>query len=176
VVDVLEKQIDDLRDRLPGRAIRWVRAEGIHLTLKFLGDVPAEALPDIKAATESAASGCGHISLRAEGLGCFPNAKRPRVVWVGLQGQLDTLHSLRDQVERHVSPLGYPTEKRPFNPHLTLGRVKSSNAREVSAIGQAVEKTSAGELARWTAQSLSIVQSTLRPEGAIYTTLATYNL
>jgi 2'-5' RNA ligase len=172
----LEKQVDDLRAYLPGRAIRWVRAEGIHLTLKFLGDVPSDALPDIKAATESAASGCGHISLRAEGLGCFPDTKRPRVVWLGLKGQLDTLQSLRDQVEARISPLGYPTEKRPFSPHLTLGRLKSSTPREVSAIGKAVEGASLGEVARWTAQTVSIMQSTLRPDGAIYTALAKYSL
>ena len=168
--------MDDLRPTMPGRAVRWVRPEGIHLTLKFLGDVSSDALPDIKAATENATAGIGSISLRAEGLGCFPNMKRPRVLWIGLKGQLDALRSLRDQVEEQVSPLGYPTEKRPFNPHLTLGRVKSSNIREVSAIGKAVEATTIGEVAGWTAKSVSIMQSTLRPDGAIYAALETYNL
>jgi 2'-5' RNA ligase len=98
------------------------------------------------------------------------------VVWLGLKGQLDTLQSLRDQVEARISPLGYPTEKRPFSPHLTLGRLKSSTPREVSAIGKAVEGASLGEVARWTAQTVSIMQSTLRPDGAIYTALAKYSL
>lgn len=176
VTAALEKQIDGLRGRLPGRAIRWVRAQGIHLTLKFLGDVPPEALDDIRAATETAVSNTGSFELRAVGLGCFPNARRPRVVWIGLDGQQDALHNLRDRIEANVSPLGFPTEKRPFNPHLTLGRVKSSNAGEVSTVGRVIEGASIGELARWTAESVSIIQSTLKPEGAVYTALATYDL
>ena len=146
------------------------------MTLKFLGDVPSAALDDIRSATEAAVIGTGPFDMRAVGLGCFPNARRPRVIWIGLDGQQDALHSLRDRIEASVSPLGFPTEKRPFNPHLTLGRVKSSNAGEVSTVGRVIEGASASELARWTAQTVSIIQSTLKPDGAVYTALATYDL
>jgi 2'-5' RNA ligase len=176
MIAALEKQIDDLRAQLPGRAIRWVHAQGIHLTLKFLGDVAPEALADIRAATEAAVIDSGPFDLRAVGLGCFPNNQRPRVIWVGLDGQQDALHRLRDAIEARVSPLGFPTEKRAFNPHLTLGRVKSAKAGELSAVARVIEGVSANELARWTAQTVSIIQSTLKPDGAVYTALAKYDL
>ena len=161
-----------LEKQIPPGSVRWTRAEGIHLTLKFLGDVPTAQQRDIE---QGMAQASGHhpFTLNAGGLGCFPNFKRPRVVWVGLGGQMDALHALRDTVERAIAPLGYPTEKRRFNPHLTLGRVKKHASKaDVVDLGQRLEATEVDALGQNTVTGISLIRSQLRPSGAVYTQLS----
>ena len=100
---------DDLRRAAPPRSVRLVRAEGIHLTLKFLGDTPAGRLRQIKRALSAAAAELAPFSFTVEGLGCYPNARRPRVIWVGVKEQTGTMRALWQAVEAHVAPLGWPT-------------------------------------------------------------------
>ena len=166
----IERLQDGLVRTMPGDAVRWVRPEGIHLTLKFLGDVPREQIDGIQAALGEAVRGHPPFALRAEGLGAFPNTRRPRVVWVGVEGDVRRLKELRNDVEEHVAPLGYPTEDRSFTPHLTLGRVqRDASRRELDAIGMAVETNTVGELARWQVDAVSLMRSELKPTGAVYT-------
>lgn len=176
VLDALEAQQARLQEDAAGRAVRWVRPEGIHLTLKFLGELPASRQADIIRAVEAAADGHGPLVLEAAGLGCFPNASRPRVVWAGLAGDLAGLEALQGSVERALGPLGFPPEKRGFSPHLTLGRVRrEASPSEARALGGLVTRCAAdlGEapLARWTAESVSLVRSELDRAGARYTRL-----
>jgi len=161
---------DDFNAKAPRRALRPTNSEGIHLTLKFLGDAPAEQIDAIRAALAEAARATGPFELAVEGMGCFPNTRAPRVVWLGVGGDLRALKHLRGDVERQISPLGYPTEQRPFNPHLTLARVQGHAAREeVTRIGELVARLDVGEIARWRAQSVSLMRSQLQRGGAIYT-------
>jgi 2'-5' RNA ligase len=97
--------------------VRWVDPESAHLTLKFLGPTAEESVPRIGEALERAARGVGRLRLGTADIGRFPGA-----LWLGLDGDLDRLAALRDAVEREVAPLGWPTEARPFRPHLTLAR------------------------------------------------------
>lgn len=168
----MQVQIDALRDALPALAVTWVAAENVHLTLKFLGDVPLSKLDQVKEAAQKAAVGTVDFSLTAEGLGCFPTPRRPKVIWVGVNGEKNHLAALRDRIESHIAPLGYPTEDRPFSPHLTLGRVKATDGRTLGLIGDLVKRTQVGKIANWVCSGISVMQSTLKPTGAVYTPLA----
>ncbi len=177
VLEALETLQARLQADAAARAVRWVRPAGIHLTLKFLGEIPASRQADLIRAVEAAADGHAPLALQAAGLGCFPNAGRPRVVWAGLAGDLAGLEALQRGVERALGPLGFPPEKRPFSPHLTLGRVRrEAGPAEARALGALVMHHAAelGEspLARWTAAEVSLVRSELERSGARYTTLS----
>ena len=166
----------DLQDRLRGqvapRSIRWVRPEGIHLTLKFLGETRPDQLEEVKSALDRAVSGVSPFTFTVGGLGCFPNTRRPRVIWVGLYEPTGTLSRLRDAIESHVAPLGFPTEKRPFRPHLTLGRVQRyASKSEVREVGEVIAASEIGVLDEMRVGQVSYIKSDLRPGGAVYTTL-----
>jgi 2'-5' RNA ligase len=163
---------DRLRSQMPPRSVRWVRPSGIHLTLKFLGDTPRDQVAEVRAALDRAAGAITPFTLSVVDLGCFPNPRRPRIVWVGIREATGGLVQLRDAVERFVSPLGFPTERRSFHPHLTLGRVqRRATPAEVRRIGQTVTQTLVGEVDELAISGISYIQSELRPSGAVYTTL-----
>jgi len=174
--DELRHKLDELqarlRERLPARSVRWVRSDGIHLTLKFLGDTTPEQVELVKAALAEAAVEARPFTFTVGGLGCFPNTRAPRVVWVGLQEVTGELRRLRDAVETHVAPLGFPTERRAFSPHLTLGRVQRyASKSEVREIGDVVAATQLGTIDEMSVTAVSYIKSDLKPSGAVYTTL-----
>jgi 2'-5' RNA ligase len=163
---------DRLREQLAPGSVRWVRPEGIHLTLKFLGDTTTDKVEEVKAALTQAAGEVEPFTFTVSGLGCFPNARRPRVVWVGLHELTGSLVRLRDAVEAHVAPLGFPTENRPFRAHLTLGRVhRHASKSEVREIGEVVAASSTGTIDEMTVTSVFYIKSDLKPSGAVYTIL-----
>jgi len=169
---ILEDLQCRLREQVAPRSIRWVRPEGIHLTLKFLGETRTDQLSAVKAALDQAASGIRPFTFTAGGLGCFPNSRLPRVVWVGMYEPTGTLSRLQDAIETHVAPLGFPTEKRPFRPHLTLGRVqRHASKSEVREAGEVVAASEIGPLDEMRVERVSYIKSDLRPGGAVYTTL-----
>jgi RNA 2',3'-cyclic 3'-phosphodiesterase len=164
-----------LRHSVSPRAVRWVQPEGIHLTLKFLGDTPLDRIEGIKAALAGAAGQVAPFTVTLGGMGCFPDLRRPRVVWLGVHGPTGSLACLWQAVESRVAPLGFPTEKRPFSPHLTLGRVQSYvSGSELRDIGQVVAASAAdasGPLGEMAVTAVAYIKSDLRPTGAVYTTL-----
>ena len=177
IKDGLTELQERLKGKVPRGSVRWVRPEGIHLTLKFLGDVPADQIGEITRALEKSCQGFAPFSLSCGGLGCFPTLKRPRVVWVGIQEETGTLAQLQKAIEENVAPLGYPTEKRKFSPHLTLGRVQ----RRVSSgdrrrLGELVGASEIGMLGQMEVRSVNLIRSDLRPSGAVYTRLAEVEL
>src|SRR4051812_28775111 len=120
----------ELRDMMGGAAgaIRWARPEGIHLTLQFLGDVPSDSIPEIERALRNACAYATPFSLQVGGLGAFPNARRPRVIWVGLTGDtqaMAALNALQQAVTEQMATLGFKSDNS-FKPHLTLGRVREN--------------------------------------------------
>ncbi len=166
-----------LERQIPDRSVRWVRAEGIHLTLKFLGDTPTEKLPDIEQALAAVARHVPTSSFTVGELGCFPNPRRPRVVWVGVQEPTGRLAALQGAVEEVMTPLGYPPEGRGFTPHLTLGRVHRKASRsDVAQVGEAVVNTTVGTLAEVSVERFALIRSLLKPTGAEYTELAEFRL
>jgi 2'-5' RNA ligase len=149
-----------------------VRPEGVHLTLKFLGDTPLDKIDGVQAALAQAASQVEPFTFYVSGLGCFPTSRRPRVVWVGLQEPTGRLARLRDLIEECVAPVGFPTERRSFHPHLTLGRVQRyATKSEVREIGEVVATSITGPVDEVVVNSVAYIKSDLRPSGAVYTTL-----
>jgi 2'-5' RNA ligase len=177
IKDGLTKLQERLKGKVPRGSARWVRPKGIHLTLKFLGDVPADQIGEITGALERSCQGFAPFSLSCGGLGCFPNLKRPRVVWVGIQEETGTLAQLKKAIEENVAPLGYPTEKRKFSPHLTLGRVqKRASSGDRRRLGELVGASEIGILGQMEVRSVNLIRSDLRPSGAVYTRLAEVEL
>ena len=167
----LKKVQRQLQARLPVGIVRWNIPEQLHLTLKFLGGIPGERVTDLAAALDRAGAGIAPFQLALAGVGCFPNAKNPRVIWVGIDGELHSLRKLQTQIEHETQHCGDHTEERSFRPHLTIGRVKALG-KGAGKTGELVERTFIPKLGDWTVRQLHLVQSELRPEGARYTTLA----
>lgn len=166
-----------LEQQIPPRSVRWVRGEGIHLTLKFLGDTSTEKVPDIKQALAAVARHAPVCSFSVEGLGCFPNSRRPRVVWVGVKEPTGWLEVLQDAIEEAMTHFGYSRERRAFKPHLTLGRVHRRASRSDAAqVGGVVAGTTVGLLAEVPVDQFALIRSVLKPTGAEYTTLEEFPL
>lgn len=150
-----------------GRSVRWVRPEGIHLTLKFMGNIPAGMVEQVLAALPSVTKDFSPFSLAMSGLGAFPSLRKPRVLWAGLEGDLEVLSALQQAVDEAVGDLGLPREQRPFSPHLTLGRVR----REASEgqLRRIAEVVGAGQLPStpsWTADTVNLMRTELDPAGS----------
>ena len=162
-----------LKPQMPREVIRWVRADSIHLTLKFLGQVPSDQLEMITLSLRAAVAAHAPFTLQVKGAGCFPDIHRPRVVWVGVQENDHRLHALQRAVENVIAPLGYPTEIRDFTPHLTLGRV-ARDVRQVDQkkIGDVVQAAGIGTLGKLEVRQVALIKSDLKPSGAEYTILA----
>lgn len=172
VKDQLRSLQDHLCQQMAPGSVRWVRPEIVHLTLKFLGDTPLAQVEEVKAALGQAAAAARPCEFTVGGVGCFPNTRRPRVIWVGLQEHTGALVQLRDLVEDHVASIGFPTEKRRFSPHLTLGRVnRRASQSEVREIGEVVATSAIGTIGEVAVDSVSYLKSDLRPSGAVHTTI-----
>nr|MBC7245472.1 RNA 2',3'-cyclic phosphodiesterase [Chloroflexota bacterium] len=172
------RQVQEELKRAPvSRIGRWVSPDGIHLTLKFLGNVSTERLPEIIQAMERGCRSTAPFTIALSQPGFFPNTRRLRVVWVGLTGDMDALQRLQRALESELNALGFPPEKRGFQPHLTLARIRDyarPNEREEMAkriVATQVE-TSISMLVR----EVHLMRSDLRPTGAVYTRLATVPL
>ena len=148
-----------------GANVRWVDPKGMHLTLKFIGEVPAMQLGAIRTALSSVHT-ANSIETAFRGVGWFPNARRPRVLWAGLEAGLE-LAALAGAIERALEPVGIARETREFQPHLTLARIKSDGG--LDALRREVERLGTPELGRASYAEFDLMQSTLDPKGAIYT-------
>lgn len=157
--------------------VRWVSPEKIHVTLKFLGEIPAEQVESVCQVAARVAASAVPFELEAAGAGVFPNLRRPRVVWVGVQGDLPALHTLQASLEQELARAGFPKEERPFSPHLTLGRVQDrASPAEARSLGQAVAGLEVPLLGRWRVEEIVVMRSDLRPEGPLYTPLRALRL
>ena len=172
----LQHTVAEIRDvfqplQLPWR---WVTPEQIHLTLKFLGNVPAEQVTLIAQAMACAAQGQTAFTLRAQSLGCFPHPSRPRVLWVGLVDPSQALAHLNERLSAALIPAGFPPEERPFHPHLTLARAQNvGRSNELLPILQAYHNRYFGE---FSVTQLHLFQSELQRGGARYTILRSVTL
>ena len=165
-IRALEDAMEKLDSELGG-GVRWVRAEGIHLTLKFMGDIHAEMAERVLAVLPPVAARFAPFELSISGLGVFPNPRRPRVLWAGVHGDLETLSALQMAVDDAVGELGLPKEQRAFSPHLTLGRVRRDVPEgQLRRIAQVMTD---GELAAtppWTADTVNLMRTELDPAGS----------
>jgi RNA 2',3'-cyclic 3'-phosphodiesterase len=161
-----------LKRAAPPGGVKWVAPDGIHLTLKFLGDTPRSRIPQIETALQVACAAHAPFEFSVEGRGCFPSFRRPRVVWVAVRDKGQTLAHLQTDVEKRVAPLGWPTEERGFSPHLTIGRVAKGADRAIEEeIGRIVERSVVEQIGSQRVTAVSLIQSDLRPAGPVYTRL-----
>jgi len=149
--------------------VRWVAPRNIHLTLKFFGNVPDDEIEALAAAARLAAAEAVPLQLQVTMAGAFPSPNAPRVVWLGLGGDLVPLTQLFYRLEKAFAALGYPPEGRVFNPHLTLGRVKSPANRE--RLAKMLEKMPPVDWPPFEVKELILFQSVLSPQGSKYTPL-----
>jgi 2'-5' RNA ligase len=150
-------------------AVRWVKPAGIHLTLKFLGNILPAQVDEIAATIAQLVRDEPPLSLCAAGLGGFPSPRKPKVIWVGLQGEVDRLANIQAGLENALEPLGFAREGRGFSPHLTIGRVK--DRRRLQSLIEAMSTVELPKFNSFDANEIIMYKSDLRPTGAIYTKL-----
>jgi 2'-5' RNA ligase len=156
-----------------GSVIRWVPTENMHLTLKFLGDVSPSNVEMLSQMLRAEADMFHCFDLRLSGLGAFPNLKRPRVIYIGIQAPA-MLEALQRGIEAASRRLGYESEERGFSPHLTIGRLKHASrvtAAEQQSIRRALEETRIDLLGTARVDSVHLYKSDLKPTGSVYTRL-----
>jgi len=151
-----------------GRAVRTAAPDAMHLTLKFLGDVPMERTSEIVAALSEQLAAYHSEDAALVGLGAFPSAQRPTVIWAGIE-PADHVMTLADAVESVMNPLGFPREQRAYHPHVTLARIKARPPESLAALLIEGAATDFGPLA---VSEVALMQSELQPGGPRYTTLA----
>jgi len=172
-LEAVGRMQDELK--ISAKGIRWVRSGNIHLTLKFLGDIREELLGELG---ELLASGCkahAPLELSMGRPGGFPDIERPRVIWLGLEGELEKLELLRQEIEKVCSTLGLPREKRPFHPHLTLGRIKDWR-KSPANMAELLDGAEAPPAGRFSVRAVHLYRSDLTRDGAIYTKLKSFPL
>lgn len=166
--DPVREQFRDVEDRLrrADAHVKWVEPQNIHVTLKFLGDVAEDRIEKIFQSVEEGTQGLASFDIRLSQLGAFPNLRQPRVVWIGVEEGKEQLAELQKRVEDSIARQGFPREKRKFSPHLTIGRVKSS--RGTNELVEAIQATPF-ESESFEINEVVVMESTLTPEGPIYT-------
>jgi RNA 2',3'-cyclic 3'-phosphodiesterase len=151
--------------------VKWVRPENIHISLKFLGEVDDAREAELHAALQQAAGGAARgeprpLTLRVTGFGVFPDFHRPNVLWVGVTPD-PGLELLQHRVEQAFAPLGFPPERRPFRPHVTLGRsTRHAKPRDFTGLEEILGGIDFDETV--TIDNVELMQSTLHPEGPVY--------
>jgi 2'-5' RNA ligase len=148
--------------------VAWTRPEQIHLTLNFIGNVQREGVAGFEQAVEAASlRGQRHV-LRVGGLGCFPSLLRARIIWAGLSGDGAALAELKRFLDESLERLGCVPEKRPFQPHLTIGRVKQWNSGDKRLLAGALPPWAGADFGSCAVERLDLMQSVLSPAGAKY--------
>jgi 2'-5' RNA ligase len=165
VREELASIIADLSRKVPDKSVRWVRPENIHLTLKFLGDTKIDSLSQIIAGLDRVGGENPPLSLALDVLGCFPNPRRPRIVWVGVQGDVDALQSLQKTIDQMLHQLGWDLDERAFHPHLTIGRIKNSK----QVVESRLQWGSPLKARTFPVDSTILFESVLKSSGAVYT-------
>lgn len=157
-----------------GRRVSWVKAENLHLTLKFLGNQSPEDLRRVTEGLAEATTGVAAFELLLTGLGAFPDLRRPRAIWVGASDGAQAAIALALRVEGSLHRRGLPKEERPFSPHLTIGRVK--DPRGLDRLTAALAEGRARALGRFQVSAIHLMRSDLAPQGARYTILHEFQL
>ena len=154
--------------------VRWTPVDRLHVTLQFLGAVPEERVPSIRAAMEAAAAASRPLALEVIGAGGFPGPGRPRVVWLGVRDDEGRLVALAADLADRLAALGFPRTGRPLSPHFTLGRAR--DGRGPPGLGGAIAAAAVAPGIRWPATELCLFRSHLSSAGARYEALARFPL
>ncbi|MCX5894629.1 MAG: RNA 2',3'-cyclic phosphodiesterase [Proteobacteria bacterium] len=161
-----------LRDQID--CVRWVKPEHIHLTLQFLGSIDEDQVGPISRILENVSHGIAPFTMHVAGIGAFPNTRNPKVIWAGMQTVEDDLNRFQMSIEDSLATIGFPGEKRPYAPHLTLGRVKESRGKKM--LGEVIEQFKHEDGGSFTADTVVFFKSDLLPTGPVYSALKTIRL
>ncbi|MFA4911737.1 MAG: RNA 2',3'-cyclic phosphodiesterase [Desulfobacteria bacterium] len=169
-------KLSEIQDNLKtsGSQVKWVKPESIHLTLKFFGNIEEKTVDDISQVVKKVTAKIGAFIINVKDIGVFPNMLRPRVIWVGVESSGRTLNILCKETEDSLKKIGFEPEEREFRAHLTLGRVKS--LKDKKQLTEQIEKLKGCEVGSFRVENLFLFKSDLRPTGAVYTKLETFNL
>lgn len=154
---------------------RWVKADNIHLTMVFMGNIETEDIPAIGKGVHDVCQTYHPFDISLNGIGCFPNKRNPRVLWLGLDGDLEQMSIFRDDLQRYLSDFGIKEEKRKFKPHLTLGRFRKPKRLNVQQ-DEALSKHEHVSSSVCSLEELILFKSDLKPGGAVYTKLEAWPL
>jgi len=168
----LVELINELKE--PGAAVKWVEADNLHVTLKFLGWVEDRKLVELESLVEKAVTKTGGFKAKFEGTGTFPAGKTPRVIWVGISEGGKELKKIADSLEGALARAGYRSEEREFSAHLTLGRVKDNKG--VDKLKEKIEKYRDSIFGEAWIDSIAVMKSTLTPKGPVYEKIKEVNL
>lgn len=166
----IQEVIEGLR-RAPSD-MRWSRPDGLHITLKFLGEIPSEKVEQVKRALQSVRA-AAPLAIHIAGAGFFPNERSPRVLWLGIQAGPE-LDQLAAAVEQSLLPLGVPKEDRPFAPHLTLGRIRANGG--LASLRNLMKQREPFEMGSFTTSEFFLYESQLSTGGSIYKKIARFPL
>ena len=172
--DSLKKEINSLTESFKGihAPVRWVPVKNIHLTLKFLGEITENQLETAKEVSKRVAPNYTSFSIQPKGCGAFPNLRRPRVFWVGLEEPKELLN-LQKEIEDTLAKEGFPVEERKFSPHLTIGRAKGT--KNIEKLAEKIEKLDFVS-EPFLVNSFVIIESKLFSTGALYTVVERLSL
>lgn len=171
IPDSLLEKISSIQDKLKGldADVSWTKTGGIHITLKFLGDIEEDSVEKVAAIIEEASEGQRPFEVAIRSSGAFPNLKNPRVIWLGIEDKEKGLVQLQQPMDDGLKALGFEPEEREFKPHLTLGRVKGQKGKE--ALAAAVSELKGLDLGSFEVDRVILYKSELKPTGAVYTKL-----
>ncbi len=173
----LQEEINRLRALIRDESVRWVRSEGIHLTLKFLGEISNNSIGEIRKTLNREVEKHPTCTLHVGGFGCFPNRRRPRILWVGITEDNGTLAQVQSSINEKLVPLGFGKEERRFHPHLTLGRVRRNvSTSDITQLQDAINEFDVGQIGQFEVREIHLIESILKPTGAEYCTLGEYTL
>lgn len=173
--DSIKKSLTTLLEKMrhKGGKIKWVKEEGMHLTLKFLGEIQETKVSEVEKILEKITQNSSSFSIRIKGTGCFPHRRNPRVLWTGVEGG-EQLVSFHNQLDVELEKIGFEREKREFRPHLTLGRVKS--VFSIKEIMDELEKHQDTVFGEMKVNKITFFRSVLKPSGAEYSVLSEFSL
>lgn len=166
----------ELQPLMARGVVRWAKPEQFHLTLRFLGDVSSDRVAGLRDSLRVACAGERVLPLRAQGVGFFPNARSPRVLWIGVNDAESRLGDLQRKIEAAVQPFTAEPGGERFAGHVTLGRFKQSGPSEIKALTGHAETMKTRVFGEWTAPAIELLRSELSPTGAHYSSLATFPL
>lgn len=165
--DILES-IGDVQAQVKKREVKlkWVPVKNIHLTMKFIGDIQKNMIDSLANIMAESVEGIGAITLSAKGMGVFPGLHRPKVLWIGIDGEVDQLNRLQNTLDKKLSSIGIQAEKRPFTGHLTIGRAKEKLNME--PLKESLRLFYDFQTRPFTINEMKLFQSELLPTGAVY--------
>lgn len=170
----IERVQDELRRALPNRCARWTRRAQFHLTLRFLGNVETVRVPELAEAVRAACSGFPALKLRAERIGCFPDLRFPRVVWVWVHDDGEQLAALQKAVAQAAAPFAVNQPEEKFTGHVTIARTHGIKRPQAEILARLAHGMTGRFFGEWTADEVDLMHSELLPEGARHSVVGTF--